>query len=140
MSPSPTLRATSTSRLGSMVYEATPSTSDGAMPASSSAAETAWQASESSVSAKPLPNAVWPMPATAVLSVIRSLDDRRATPSPALPLRRPALAERCDTFFRVFGRGVELDEHRLFFEQIATRQLRCIVQQLLRPADCLGRS
>jgi len=36
--------------------------------ASSSASEIAWQASDSSVSGRPLPNAVWPMPTTAVRS------------------------------------------------------------------------
>ena len=136
MSPSPTVRATSTSRFGSIVYDARPSTSDGAMPASSSASETAWHASDSSVSGRPLPSVVWPMPTTAVLSLMsrrrrahqpfhsgvrRSRND--ATPSP----------ESC-------GRGVELDEHRLFFEEVAARELRRVVQQLLRPADRLGRA
>src|SRR5690349_8047290 len=138
MSPSPTFRATSTSRYGSNVYEARPSTSAGSSPASSSAIEIAWHARESSLSGRPLPKAVWPMPATAVLFLIRSAD--RATRSPALPLGRPALAERRDAFLGVDGRRVELDHHRLFLEQVAARELRRVVQQLLRPADRLGRS
>ncbi len=66
MSPRPTERATSTSRIGSNVYDASPSTSDGATPASSNAIEIAWHASDSSVSTNPLPNAVCPIPTTAV--------------------------------------------------------------------------
>ena len=81
MSPSPTARATSTSRLGSSVYDASPSTSDGAMPASSSARAIAWQASESSVSARPLPRAVWPIPTTAVRFLIPGIT------SPSTPVR-----------------------------------------------------
>ena len=88
MSPRPTARATSTSRFGSIVNDASPSTSDGAMPASSSASEIAWHASDSSVSGSPLPNVVCPMPTTAVLSLIssawRRLDRVRLT-SPSTP-------------------------------------------------------
>src|SRR5262245_31160597 len=137
MSPSPTFRATSTSRYGSRVYDARPSTSDGSMPASSSAIDTAWQASDSSLSARPFPNSVCPMPTTAVLFLIRS--PARATRSPALPGRWPALAERSDALLRVDGRRVELDEHRLLFQQVAARELRRVVQQLLRPAERLRR-
>jgi hypothetical protein len=50
------------------VYEARPSTSLGAMPQSSSAAEIAWQASDSSESSRPLPKRVWPIPTIAVRS------------------------------------------------------------------------
>jgi hypothetical protein len=60
------LRATSTSRPSSIENIARPSTSPGAMAASSSAAEIAWQASDSSESGRPLANAVCPMPAMAV--------------------------------------------------------------------------
>ena len=83
MSPRPTLRATSTSRFGSSVYDARPSTSDGAMPASSSASEIAWHASDSSVSGSPLPSVVWPIPTTAVLSLI----ELAALTSPSTPVR-----------------------------------------------------
>jgi len=70
MSSNPTLRATSTSRPSSIENIASPSTSDAAMPASSIAAEIAWQANDSSVSASPLPKAVCPIPTMAVVSVI----------------------------------------------------------------------
>ena len=69
MSPRPTLRATSTSRPSSIENIARPSTSAGCRPASSIAMLIAWHASDSSVSARPLPNAVWPMPTTAVRSL-----------------------------------------------------------------------
>ena len=71
ISPSPRFRATSTSRPASMLNMQSPSTSDGTSPASSIAAEIAWQARESSLSASPLfDNCVWPRPTIAVLSRI----------------------------------------------------------------------
>ncbi len=50
----------------------------------------------------------------------------------------PALAERRDPLARVDGRGVHLDHHRLLFQQVAPRELRRVVQELLRPTDRLG--
>src|SRR4051794_3130498 len=133
MSPSPTLRATSTSRFSSIVYDASPSTSAGAMPASSSAIEIAWHASDSSVSGRPLPNAVCPIPTTAAFP-------RMFKGSPAFELRRPPLTERVDAFHAVVRLGVQLDEHRFFFEQRAPVDLERVVEQLLRPTDRLRRT
>jgi hypothetical protein len=67
-SPAPMALATSTSSVSSMVYEAKASTSEGSMPASSSAARIALQASVLSDSGRCLAKGVWPMPAIAVAS------------------------------------------------------------------------
>ncbi|GAA1321604.1 hypothetical protein GCM10009647_054780 [Streptomyces sanglieri] len=61
--------ATSTSSVSSIVYEANPSTSDAAMPASSSAATMARQAKVFSDSGSCFAKAVCPMPAIAVASL-----------------------------------------------------------------------
>jgi hypothetical protein len=65
--------AISTSSVSSMVYEANPSTSEGSIPASSSAATMAWQARAFSDGSRCLAKAVCPIPTMAVLSLsIRS--------------------------------------------------------------------
>src|SRR5437868_8434924 len=88
------VRATSTSSVVSIVYDASPSTSPGAMPASARAARMARHASAFSLPSTDLPNSVWPMPAMAVRS--RSIDGGVAAVSalPALELGRAPLAER----------------------------------------------
>lgn len=68
-SPAPTALASSTSSVSSIVYEAKPSTSAGAMPASSRAARTARQASVFSDSGSRLAKAVEPIPTIAALSL-----------------------------------------------------------------------
>ncbi len=68
-SPAPIALATSTSSVSSMVYEAKPSTSDGAIPASSRAAMIARQASVFSDSGSRFAKAVCPIPAIAVASL-----------------------------------------------------------------------
>jgi hypothetical protein len=70
MSPIPRLRATSTSMPSSRVNDESPSTSDGWMPASSSAALMARQASATSVPSRDLAKGVLPMPTIAVRSLI----------------------------------------------------------------------
>ena len=141
MSPRPTLRATSTSRFGSIVYDASPSTSDGAMPASSSAIEIAWHASESSVSGSPLPNVGLP-DADDRGPVLDGRAQARGCPGHYQPFHSGARRSRNDATpsLRVLGRRVELDEHRLFLEEVRARELGRVVQQLLRPADRLGRA
>lgn len=68
-SPAPIALATSTSSVSSIVYEAKPSTSAGAMPASSRAARIARQARVFSDSGSRFANAVCPIPAIAVASL-----------------------------------------------------------------------
>src|SRR3954468_1414268 len=70
MSPSPRLRAMSTSSVVSRVYDANPSTSPGAMAASSSASLMASSASRFSDRSMALANSVCPTPAIAVRSRI----------------------------------------------------------------------
>src|SRR5438552_7259974 len=101
MSPMPRLRATSTSMNGSSVNDERPSTSEGWIPASSSAALIARHAISSSVAGSDLANAVWPIPAIAVLSF-------RSKRLPALELGRPPLDERRHPLARVVGRVGEL--------------------------------
>src|SRR4249919_1057724 len=134
MSPRPTLRATSTSRPSSIENIAIPSTSLGAMPASSSAAETAWHASESSESGKPLANDVCPMPTIAVRSV-----SGPAIRLPALELGRPALDEARPTLLHVFRAGEELLGVRLVPERAVAVGLEGAVREPLRERDCARR-
>lgn len=68
-SPAPTALATSTSSVSSIVYEAKASTSDGAIPASSSAARIARHANVFSLSGSCLPKGVCPIPTMAVASL-----------------------------------------------------------------------
>lgn len=84
-SPAPMDLATSTSSVSSIVYEAKPSTSEGEIPASSSAARMARQASFFSESPSRRANSVCPMPAIAVASLsvdTRHLRDPRAPSAP----------------------------------------------------------
>src|SRR5438046_2133564 len=97
----PARRATSTSTNCSIVYELSPSTSDGSMPASSSAAVMARHAIVSSDSGSALANAVCPIPTIAVRSFMGGY-------SPSLELRGAALDEAAHALGRVLGHVVEL--------------------------------
>ena len=137
MSPRPTARATSTSRFGSIVYDASPSTSDGAMPASSSAIEIAWHASESSVSGSPLPNVVCPMPTTAVWSLTSSLIAALTSPStPACRRSRNDATPSPESTVRLLS-STSIASSSSRSRRESSRR---VVQQLLRPADRLGRA
>src|SRR5580698_1718377 len=68
MSPAPMFLAMVTSSVDSMVYEESPSTSLGAMPASAKAATTASAANWDSGRSMDLANSVWPMPTMAAAS------------------------------------------------------------------------
>src|SRR5262245_21824795 len=145
MSPRPTLRATSTSRPSSIENIARPSTSAGAMPASSTAAEIAWHASDSSESGSPLANAVWPMPTIAVRSVsvpaIRRLPgrDSSARELPTLELGGTALDEARPPLLHVPGAGHQLLGVRLVPERAGTVGLEGAVGEPLRERDGASR-
>ncbi len=79
-SPAPIALATSTSSVSSIVYEAKPSTSEGAMPASSRAARIARQARVFSDSGSRRANAVCPIPAIAVASLSVAIRQPPALP------------------------------------------------------------
>src|SRR6478752_5174240 len=128
MSPSPTLRAMSTSRPSSIENSASPSTSDGSRPASSMAMLTAWHARESSESGRPLPNAVWPMPTTAVASWSGIIG-----PSVPAPGRLALLHQRGHPLLAVLAAEVELDVRGLGLEHGGARVLARVVHELLRP-------
>src|SRR5947199_2643706 len=140
MSPRPRLRATSTSRPSSIENIAIPSTSAGCTAASSSAAETAWHASDSSESASPLANAVCPMPAIAVRSTsgpatITSVPRRGSARLPALELGRAPLDEAGPAVLRVRGAGDELLRVRLVPERSGPVGLEGAVRELLGERD-----
>src|SRR5690348_3622769 len=88
------VRATSTSSVVSIVYDASPPTSPGAMPASDSAARMARHASAFSLPSTVLPNSVWPMPAMAVRSRSSGSDDDAVSALPALELGLAPFDER----------------------------------------------
>src|SRR5256714_1327293 len=141
MSPRPTLRATSTSRPSSIENIASPSTSLGAMAASSSAAEIAWHASDSSESGSPFAKDVWPMPAMAV----RSASGRATTTSlprrgssarlPALELGRTPFDEARHALAGVLRRRHELLRVRLVPERPGAVGLERAVREPLREPD-----
>src|SRR5256886_14173345 len=140
MSPRPTLRATSTSRPSSIENIASPSTSLGAMAASSSAAEIAWHASDSSESGKPLANDVCPMPTTAVQSAsgpaTTTPPPRRSSARlPALELGRTPLDEARSALLRVLGPSDELLRVRLVPERPGPVGLERPVREPLRERD-----
>src|SRR5256886_5396487 len=141
MSPSPTLRATSTSRPSSIENIASPSTSLGAMPASSSAAEIAWHASDSSESGRPLAKDVCPMPTIAVRSAsgpatTTSLPRRGSYARlPALELGRTPFDEARHAFAGVLGRRHELLRVRLVPERPGAVGLERAVREPLREPD-----
>src|SRR4051794_15672594 len=130
MSPMPRLRATSTSTNGSSVYDASPSTSDGWIPASSSAALIAWHAIASSESGSDLANAVCPIPAMAVRSF-------RDSASPSLELGLTALDEAGNAFLRVLGRVHQLLAERLVPESAVAVGVECPVGEPLGDGDRL---
>src|SRR5680860_646029 len=134
MSPSPTLRATSTSRPSSIENIASPSTSAGARPASSMAAEMAWHASDSSESASPFPKAVCPIPTIAVWSVSGPL---MLAGSPASELGGPALHERGDALTRVVRAADQLHEEALLVEEGGAVDVEGAVEQPLGEPDRL---
>src|SRR5688572_28838408 len=135
---------------------ARPSTSEAASPTSSIAIETAWQASDSSESGSPLPNAVWPIPTIAVLSVRNPLMEpsngsgaRRQVPAAALrgapphglsplELGRPPLDERGDALGRVLGARDHLDHERLLLEEGGAVDVERAVEQPLGETDRLA--
>src|SRR5262245_29243157 len=145
MSPRPTLRATSTSRPSSIETIASPSTSAGAIPASSRAAEIAWHASDSSESGSPFAKAVCPMPTIAVRSASGpaiTRPSRRGSSArrlPALELGGTALDEARSALLHVFGAGHELLGVRLVPERAGTVGLEGAVGEPLRERDGAAR-
>src|SRR5438105_3450711 len=100
-----------------------PSTSDGAMPASSRAAVMAWHASDSSVPSSDLPYAVCPIPAIAVRSLIGSIIVfaglcRHSRRKPAKSEGSPAL--------ELGGAALDEGQHPLLGVLGATHQLLCV--------------
>ena len=124
MSPSPTLRATSTSRSCSSENDRE-AVDLGRRDARRrrSPADTAWHASDSSVSGRPLPNVVWPMPTTAVRprrETAASRTRHRATSPSSSGVVAPR-ASRSSARLPSSVNGFSLDEHRLRSRGAATR-------------------
>src|SRR5262249_62054011 len=116
-----------------------------ASPAASRAAETAWQASDSSESGSPCAKAVCPMPTIAVRSASGpaiTLPPRRGSPArrlPALELGGTALDEARSALLHVFGAGHELLGVRLVPEGAGTVGLEGAVGEPLRERDGAAR-
>src|SRR5581483_1363270 len=108
------VRATSTSSVVSIVYDASPSTSPGSTPASASAARMARHASAFSLPSTDLPNSVWPMPAMAVRSRSSAAP---VSELPALALGRAPLDEGGDALLGVVRRLQRLLAPRLLLER-----------------------
>ena len=138
-SPNPTLRATSTSRFGSIVNEARPSTSAGRDPRvverrGDRLARERQLGVDESLAERGLPDP----DDRDLVAEHRTL--RRAPPSPPFELARAALDEARDALGGVHGRRDELHVEGLLLEGRRAVDVERAVEQLLREPDRLRRA